>query len=159
MNVGRRVDYAVRVLSYLAVRLPDKPVSGAEIGGKQDIPPHYLSKIMKDLVVAGLVKSYIGSKGGFSLARPAAIITIKDAYEAVEGPLTLMECTEHGQLYCWFSPVCSQISVWQKAQNLIASYLNTVSISDIADEGGLKNRLIHLESEARHEKRKPVNGC
>ena len=38
MNVGRRVDYAVRALSYLVGQPPGKIVSRAEIEKKQDIP-------------------------------------------------------------------------------------------------------------------------
>jgi len=56
MNVGRRVDYAVRALSYLAAQATSRVIGGREISEKQDIPSHYLSKIMKDFVAAGLVK-------------------------------------------------------------------------------------------------------
>ncbi|MCH7569676.1 MAG: Rrf2 family transcriptional regulator, partial [Deltaproteobacteria bacterium] len=76
MNVGRRVDYAVRALSYLAAQASVRVVGSKEITEKQDIPLHYLSKIMKDLVGAGLVKSHLGGKGGFSVARPANMITL-----------------------------------------------------------------------------------
>jgi len=151
LQVGRRVDYAVRAAAYLAARPVGRIVSSAEIERSQDIPPHFLSKIMRDLVVSGFVESHIGSRGGFSLARPPATITIKDIYEALEGPLTVMECIEHGQVYCWFSSVCSQISVWQRARNLIASYLHTVSISDIADQQGLRKRLTSLKGDASRE--------
>ena len=72
MNVGRRVDYAVRALSYLAGQPSDRVVSRADIEKSQDIPSFYLSKIMKDLVSGGLVHSHVGSKGGFTLAKAAA---------------------------------------------------------------------------------------
>src|SRR5437016_4756000 len=99
MNVGRRVDYAVRALSFLAGQPAGKIVSRADIEKSQDIPSHYLSKIMKDLVAGGLVHSHIGSKGGFSLARPAETINIKEVYETVERPIVLMECLEKGGEY------------------------------------------------------------
>ena len=92
MNVGRRVDYAVRALSFLAGQPAGKIVSRADIEKSQDIPSFYLSKIMKDLVAGGLVQSHIGSKGGFSLAKLATSISIKDVYETVERPLVLMDC-------------------------------------------------------------------
>ena len=96
MNVGRRVDYAVRALSFLAGQPAGPIVSRTEIEKSQDIPSFYLSKIMKDLVAGGLVHSHIGSKGGFTLAKIAGAITIKDIYETVERPLVLMECLETG---------------------------------------------------------------
>ena len=96
MNVGRRVDYAVRALSFLAGQPAGKIVSRADIEKSQDIPSFYLSKIMKDLVAGGLVQSHIGSKGGFSLAKLATSISIKDVYETVERPLVLMDCLREG---------------------------------------------------------------
>jgi Rrf2 family protein len=146
MNVGRRVDYAVRALSYLAGQPAGKIVSRVDIEEKQGIPSYYLSKIMKDLVAGGLVRSHIGSKGGFSLARAAHSITLKEVYETVERPLVLMECLDKGDRYCSYCGVCSQKSVWENVQNLVADYLGKVSIRDIADPQGLKNRLISLSA-------------
>lgn len=141
MNVGRRVDYAVRALSYLAGQPEGRIVSRADIEKKQDIPSYYLSKIMKDLVAGGLVQSYVGSKGGFSLARPAQRISIKEVYETVERPIVLMECLQQGENYCSFCSVCTQRSVWEEAQNLLANYLAGVSVGDIAMGRGLRERL------------------
>ena len=141
MNVGRRVDYAMRALSYLAGQPGGKIISRVEIENKQDIPTYYLSKIMKDLVAGGLVRSHMGSKGGFSLARPAETISIKKVYETVERPFVLMECLEKRQDYCSYCAVCTQRSIWNKAQSLLADYLERVSIRDIAAQYGLRERL------------------
>ena len=144
MNVGRRVDYAVRALTYLAGQPAGKVISRPEFEKKQDIPSHYLSKIMKDLVAGGLVHSHIGSRGGFSLARPAETISIKEVYETVERPIVLMECLDKSEERCPYCSVCTQISVWDRAQSLLANYLASVTISDIADQTGLRERLISL---------------
>jgi len=142
MNVGRRVDYAVRALSYLAGQPAGRIVSRADIEKSQDIPSFYLSKIMKDLVSGGLVESHVGSKGGFTLAKAANTISIKEVYETVERPLVLMECLEKGTSYCSYCSVCSQKSIWEEAQNILADFLAGVSIGDIADRQGLKVRLV-----------------
>lgn len=142
MNVGRRVDYAVRALSFLAGQPSGAIVSRSDIEKSQDIPSFYLSKIMKDLVAGGLVQSHIGSKGGFTLAKPAGAITIKDIYETVERPLVLMECLEQGASYCSFCAVCTQKSIWEEAQSVLANFLAGVSIADIADRQGMKGRMI-----------------
>lgn len=141
MNVGRRVDYAVRALSFLAGQSHGRIVSRASIEQSQDIPTFYLSKIMKDLVAGGLVRSHMGSKGGFTLAQPPESITVKDVYEVVERPLVLMECLEAGANYCSFCAVCSQKTVWEEAQTLLANFLAGVTIANIADRQGLRGRL------------------
>lgn len=141
MNVGRRVDYAVRALSYIAGQSDGRVVSRTDIERSQDIPSFYLSKIMKDLVAGGLVQSHIGSKGGFTLAKAASAITIKDVYETVERPLVLMECLDKGADYCSFCAVCLQKSIWEEAQAVLANFLAGVTIDNIADRQGLKERL------------------
>ena len=142
MNVGRRVDYAVRALSFIAGQREGQIVSRADIEKSQDIPSFYLSKIMKDLVAGGLVRSHIGSKGGFTLAKQAGAITIKDIYETVERPLVLMECLEQGANYCSYCAVCTQKSIWEEAQSVLANFLAGVTIADIADRQGLKGRML-----------------
>jgi Rrf2 family protein len=116
-------------------------VSRADIEKSQDIPSFYLSKIMKDLVAGGLVRSHIGSKGGFILARAPESISIKNVYETVERPLVLMECLEKGPEYCSYCSVCSQKSIWEEAQIVLGNFLARVSVADIADRQGLKGRL------------------
>jgi Rrf2 family protein len=88
------------------------------------------------------VQSHIGSKGGFTLAKKAASITIKDIYETVERPLVLMECLEQGMNYCSFCTVCKQKSIWEEAQSVLANFLAGVTIADIADRQGMKGRML-----------------
>jgi len=141
MNIGRRVDYAVRALSYMAAKPNDLIVGSKEISQRQDIPSHFMSKIMKDLVAAGLVRSHVGCKGGFSLARTPETISLKQVYEAVEKPLALMECLDRDNPCCPYESVCTQISVWDRAQGLLAEYLAGISIGSLADRYGLRDRL------------------
>ncbi len=41
---------------------------------------------------AGLVQSERGPHGGFTLARPPERVTLREVYEAIEGPLHLVDC-------------------------------------------------------------------
>src|SRR3989304_1575691 len=144
MDVGGRADFAMGAPSYLAGQAPGTIVGRIEIEKKQHIPAYYLSKIMKDLVAGCLVRSHMGAKGGFSLSRPAETISIKKVYETVERPFVLMECLEKRQDYCSYCAVCTQRSIWNKAQSLLADYLERVSIRDIAAQYGLRERLAEL---------------
>jgi Rrf2 family protein len=141
MNVGRRVDYAIRALAYLAAQPAGRIVPRSEIRDHQGIPSHFLSKILRSLVNAKLLISVPGARGGFRLERPAARISIREVYESVEGPLSLIECIDHGAEFCCYAPVCSQIDIWSGAQQMLGAYLEKISIGDIADAGGLVARL------------------
>ena len=131
----------MKSVTYLAAQPLDRVIGSREITQQQDIPSHYLSKIMKDLVATGLVKSHVGCRGGFNLAKPADAISLKEVYEAVEKPLVLMECLDKRELSCPYCGVCTQISVWDRAQSLLTNYLAGISLGSIADEGGLKSRV------------------
>jgi Rrf2 family protein len=141
MNIGRRADYALRAICYIAAQSPDRLVSRAEIQQHQRIPPHFLSKILRSLVSAGLLRSVPGVRGGFCLEREAHQISVRAVYESVEGPLCLVECLDQRQGFCQFAPVCNQIDIWTGAQHVLGAYLDTISIDHIADRDGLVSRL------------------
>ncbi len=144
MNVGRRMDYAVRALCYLAAQAPERVVRRAEIQQCQNIPPHFLSKILRTLVSAGFLASVPGAHGGFRLGRPASDISVRAVYESVEGRLSLVDCVDRREGFCCYAPVCTQIDIWTGAQRLLGNYLDTISIGDIADRHGLVRRLQQL---------------
>ena len=141
MNVGRRVDYAIRALCYLAAQPAERVVPRSEIQERQNIPPHFLSKILRSLVGAGFLASVPGARGGFRLGAPAREISVRAVYESVEGQLSLIECVDRREAFCCFAPVCTQIHVWSGAQQLLGEYLENISIGDIADRNGLVPRL------------------
>jgi len=141
MNIGKRVDYAIRALSYLAAQPANQAVSRREIQEKQDVPAHFLSKIMKRLEAGGVVQSYMGARGGFTLKKLPSDITLKEVYECLEGPLMLMACLDERLRACRYCSVCSQISVWHEAQRLLANYLAGVTVQQLANKAGLRDEL------------------
>jgi Rrf2 family protein len=147
MHVGRRVDYAIRALAYLAAQPDGRVVGRAEIEARQHIPRSFLAKVLRRLVAAGLLDSVSGVHGGFRLSRPATAVTIRQIYEAVEGELALIDCLR-GDV-CSFDPVCSQIDVWRGAQRRLAAYLDGISIADLADAHGLNARLAAARDRAK----------
>lgn len=149
MHVGRRVDYAVRALAYLAAQPEGRIVGRAEIESRQHIPRSFLAKILRRLVGAGLLESVSGVHGGFHLSRPPATVTIRQIYEAVEGELALIDCLRGA--VCSFDPVCSQIDVWRGAQRRLTAYLDGISIADLADAQGLTARLAATRERVKGE--------
>jgi Rrf2 family protein len=153
MNVGRRVDYAIRALCYLAAQPPGRIVRGAEIQERQNIPPHFLSKILRSLVGAELLASVPGAHGGFRLGRPAHDISVRAVYESIQGQLSLIDCVDQHEAFCSFAPVCTQLQIWSGAQKVLSQYLERISIGDIADGSGLVQRL--REAAPRRLRRPP----
>lgn len=73
---------AVHVLTMLA-SVRDAPLSSEVMAGSTGSNPVYLRRVLGHLREAGLVDSRPGPRGGWHLERPAADITLGDAWRAV----------------------------------------------------------------------------
>ncbi len=81
--LSRTSEYAIRALILLA-GAPDAAATAGDIARRTHVPRGYLSKVMRSLVVAGLVVSHRGRRGGFALARHPRAITVLEVVNAVE---------------------------------------------------------------------------
>lgn len=86
------VEYALRAMTHLASLDVDSAVNSESIADRTRVPKRYLSKILRDLVVAELVRSQRGPSGGFTLARPATKISILDVISAVDPISRIRKC-------------------------------------------------------------------
>ncbi|MFB3819223.1 MAG: Rrf2 family transcriptional regulator [Candidatus Methylomirabilales bacterium] len=131
MKLTRGGEYGIRGVLYLAQQDDGKVSMLSAIAKTQDVPPRFLAKIFQALAKAGVVKSHRGAKGGFSLARPAAEITIRDVIEAVEGPVFLNVCLA-GAGDCSRDHICPMHAVWSEAQEKMMSVLGNSNFADLA---------------------------
>ena len=72
-------NYALRAVVYLAQHADNQPIPGKTIAAEAGIPAPYLSRIMGDLVRAGVLDSSRGAGGGFRLSRPPTKILLFEA--------------------------------------------------------------------------------
>ena len=131
MKLTRGGEYGIRGVLYLAQQDNGKVSMLSAIAKGQDVPPRFLAKIFQALAKAGVVRSHRGAKGGFSLARPAAEITIKDVIEAIEGPIHLNVCLV-GPGECNREKICPMHSVWEEAQEKMVGVLSRANFADLA---------------------------
>jgi len=130
MKLTRGGEYGIRGVLYLAKQEEGKVSMLSAIAKAQDVPPRFLAKIFQALAKAGVVRSHRGAKGGFSLARPAAEVTIKDVIEAVEGPIYLNVClVTPGE--CDRDHVCPLHAVWQEAQEKMMEVLARTNFEEM----------------------------
>ena len=87
MKLSLQVQYAVCGVFDLAYNGQGESVQVRVISERQAIPGRYLEQIFRRLRRAELVSGKRGPGGGYTLARPAREITLRDVVEAVEGPL------------------------------------------------------------------------
>lgn len=121
MQLTRGGEYGLWGVLYLAHQGDGKVNRVSTIAEAHGIPPRFLAKLFQMLAKAGVVKSHRGVKGGFSLARPAAEITMKEVIEAIEGPICL--CRDHTE---------PARSVWKRVQEVLIGVLSRNTLADLA---------------------------
>ena len=136
LRIGKLTDYGTNALVALATAAPhDAPqVSASELAEQIGAPAEALRKVMKLLAKADLVNSTRGASGGYSLARPAAAISMAEAIEALEGPIALTECSIHDHR-CNLEGGCGPRANWHLINRAIRLTLEQVSLADMAKPG------------------------
>ena len=117
-------------MTYMARRPVGEISSLRDVGADRDIPESFLAKIFQSLVHAGLVASQRGAHGGFSLARPADEITVREVVEAIDGPIALNGCVLWPE-DCRRSGECRMHEVWVHAQERMMDVLGEVTLAEL----------------------------
>ena len=134
MKLSRRTDYALRAMTFLAIHPQDGPHSIAEISRAEKIPKEFTAKVLKELCRTGFIRSRLGPRGGYRLARPAEEITVLEIIEALDGPLAINDClAEPG--FCEQTPGCRMHILFRKVNDTMKDILGSATVADIVREG------------------------
>lgn len=129
LRISKLTDYGTVVLAELA-KGRRGVLSAAEVASATGLGVPTVSKLLKTLAKAGLVMSTRGSRGGYRLARDAALITAADVIDALEGPVSITECSAHDSR-CDFESMCSVGGAWQRINVAIRRALDEISLNDL----------------------------
>ena len=142
MMFSTKAEYGVRVMAHLARRDGERtPVSLAAIAEAEGLPLAYLEHLVQRLRRAELVDSRRGAHGGYSLARPAAEISMAEVVAALEGQIAPIECIQadaDGALVCAREHAgdepCPTKLLWTRVQGSIVRTLEDIHLSDLVRE-------------------------
>lgn len=131
MELTRKGEYAIRAMLYLSRQPAGRLSLVEEIAESAGIPRSFLSKILQHFTRVGLVASFRGMGGGFSLARDPSRITLLEVVEAIEGPVLPNRCLT-GEGTCERDGACRVHEVWRKVRNETVAILAGVTIGELA---------------------------
>lgn len=145
LRLSKLADYGTQVMTYMA---RDQAVhSAAEVASSLGIAAPTVSKILKMLVRKSLVESVLGAKGGYVLARDPLEITIAEIIYAMDGPISITECSGDNSTTCDRESTCSTRSNWQGINHIIQDALEKVNLAQmvapkqhVIDVSGLRAR-------------------
>lgn len=129
LRISRLTDYGTVVLARLA-ESRDRFASAAEVAGATGLGLPTVSKLLKMLAKSGLVDSARGAQGGYRLARDAREISAADVIDALEGPVSITDCSAHDR-HCDLEATCSVGGTWQRINRAIRQALDEISLADL----------------------------
>ncbi|MGI9270192.1 MAG: SUF system Fe-S cluster assembly regulator [Woeseiaceae bacterium] len=129
LRISKLTDYGTVVLAHLAGD-PDVVCSAADVSAATGIAPPTVSKLLKSLARAELVSSTRGANGGYQLTRDPREISAADVIDALEGPVSITECSASDS-HCNYEHVCSVGSSWKRINIAIRHALEDVSLIDL----------------------------
>jgi len=127
MKISQKLEYACRALAQLAKNYDAKSLTRLdELAQREAVSANFLVQILNDLRRGGIIESRRGASGGYTLARPAQNINLRQIVEAVE-PSKLQNTTlDEGE---------SGVAVrraWEKISDQLAKSLEEITLEALA---------------------------
>ncbi len=131
MQFPQTVEYALRAMAYLVTSAePGDSVSAHVLSEGTDIPLAYLSKVLRKLVLAGLLDSQRGHGGGFSLARAPERITFAEVLDAVGYEAVSNRCA-FGMEECDAKHPCPLHPAWADLKERFTDWATQTTLADL----------------------------
>jgi len=130
LRISKMTDYAIMVMVELHTSFGEILTAQA-LAEQSHLELPTVSKVLKLLVKTGLVDSYRGASGGYSLERNAQDISVAQIIAAIEGPIAMTECSVEEGL-CAQEALCSLRGNWQRISLAVATAMEGVSLADMA---------------------------
>lgn len=108
------------------------------IAEEEQIPSHFLAKILQQIARKGLLRSSKGPTGGFCLKVSASKLKLIDIIEAVDGLSSFNACAG-GLPECTSARACSLCDRWKPVQSRIMVFLGKTTIADLVRDAKRKS--------------------
>ena len=130
MHVSQTAQYALRAMMALAALRPGETIPARDLSRSTGIPSAYLSKIMRRLAAAGLLRARKGHGGGFRLSRGLSRIKLRDVIEAAGGALERDVCIFGGGR-CDPQAPCPLHDSWSELNEAFHTWARRTTLQDL----------------------------
>lgn len=136
LKISKLADYAVIIVSAMVNYHNDKAnnnqsISATEIGTLTKLKLPTIRKVMKCLLKHHLLTSSRGAGGGYRLAQRPEDITLDKVVEAIDGPISLVNCTDPLK-NCFHLEHCTLQTNWPLINQLVKRALASVNLLQMA---------------------------
>nr|WP_321267847.1 Rrf2 family transcriptional regulator [uncultured Sulfurimonas sp.] len=134
MQLSNTSQYAIRILSYITDKKELQLISALELSEALVMSYKFLTKIMTELVKAGLVISIRGRDGGYKLSRDPSEIMVDDILKLFNDSVKDEQCVL-GIGFCNGMCKCALHDQWMEPKLLLQKMFRESSLKDIAGKG------------------------
>jgi len=143
MKLTTRGRYAVTAMLDLAINGGSRPVSLADISGRQEISLSYLEQLFAKLRRSKLVVSARGPGGGYRLARSRTEIYVAQIIDAVDESVDVTNCQGKGN--CHQGETCLTHHLWEDLSGQIHEFLSHISLGDLMEKRDPRSRSVSAD--------------
>lgn len=132
MKMSSKARYGLYVAVELAKKYKSAEVTNVSaLAQSTGVTEKYLEQIIALMKKASIVSSSRGANGGYKLTDSPEMITVGRVLRAVEDNLEIVDCIHKG---CNNKCNCVSHNLWAKLYENINSYLDTISLQQLADD-------------------------
>lgn len=133
MRLNLENDYAYRIILKFAKQPKDTKIRSKELSEELLIPERFTYRILRKLLLSGLLKSIRGPKGGYILAKSPEEISLYDVFTSISGEMTINACLNgvHCDVANGYCEVHYEL---QKIQEETIKKFESINFKDILDK-------------------------
>jgi FeS assembly SUF system regulator len=122
--------------------------SARDLAAEAKLPLPTVSKILKLLARQGLLEAHRGVRGGFTLSRTPADITMAEVIDALEGPIGVTDCCAPAS-DCGIEKSCIVKSNWMKINRVVLEALDRITLAEMTHPIQLNSTPVEWKNKGR----------
>ncbi|MCG8388455.1 MAG: Rrf2 family transcriptional regulator [Cytophagales bacterium] len=131
---SKSCQYALQAILYIALHSKNgKPVGLRDIAERQQIPLHFLSKILQTLVKHKILVSSKGPNGGFSLEKSPGRLKLVEIVRVIDG-LDIFDQCGIGLKKCSDKKPCPVHFEYKVVKDKTRELLNTKTLKELCQD-------------------------
>ena len=139
MRLSRRSEYGLRALVDLVRHDGSGPVALATLAQRNNLPTKFLEQIMATLKHGGIVRTTLGSHGGYEMTADASAVTIGRVVRLLDGALAPLPCVSlryYGRCSCPDEATCPLRDVMIDVRDAMLEILDKETLAEFAAREG-----------------------
>jgi len=139
MRLSRRSEYGLRALVDLVRHDGTGPVALGALAQRNNLPTKFLEQIMATLKHGGIVRTTLGSHGGYEMAADASAVSIGRVIRLLDGALAPLPCVSlryYGRCSCPDEATCPLRDVMIDVRDEMLEILDKETLAELAARQG-----------------------